>query len=83
MGLLGDALAAIEEARIHGYSPMAAMMAAADHLSLATREEAVLIASALAGWIATDLNPSVGTVDLEWWVDTATGIVAAGQVGGG
>lgn len=75
-GLFGDALAAVEEARLHGYSPMAAMWAAIDHLELADRDEAIMIAGLLASWIACDLNPTVRVTDLADWLGQATEIVA-------
>jgi hypothetical protein len=75
-GLLGDALAAVEEARLHGFSPGAAFVAAADHLELADRNEAILIASLLASWIACDLNPTTHVTDLAGWLGDATALVA-------
>ena len=79
LGLWGDALAAVEEARRHGYSSSAAFQAAFDHLEGADRSEALLIASLLASWIACDLNPTNSVTDLEWWVEQAMAIVARGQ----
>lgn len=73
--LLGDCLAAVEEARAHNYAVSAAIAAAQDHLELASRVEAIVIASILAGWIATDLNPTLSLTDLEKWVETVAAIV--------
>lgn len=78
-GLYGDALAAVEEARMHGYSQSAAVLAALDHLEGASRDEAVVIASVLAGWIASDLNPS-SVKDLGGWVEAATAVLAGREV---
>lgn len=75
-GLLGDALAAIEEARLHGFSPGAAFVAAADHLEMADRHEAVLIAALLASWIACDLNPTTHVTNLAEWLGDATALVS-------
>ncbi len=75
--LLGDALAAIEEARGHGFCVEAALLAALDHLQLADRAEAVQIAAVLAAWIACDLNPARRT-DLAQWLDAAAAVVRPG-----
>lgn len=75
-GLFGDALAAVEEARLHGFSPSSAMWAAFDHLELADRDEAIMIASLLASWIATELNPTVEVTNLGEWLDLATTLLA-------
>ncbi len=75
-GLYADALAAVEEARLHGYDPSAAMYAAIDHLEMADRDEAIMIAGLLASWIVWDLNPTVRAMDLGDWLDQATAIVA-------
>lgn len=57
LGVLGDALATLEEAQLYGFSTEAALNAALDHLELADRDEAVLIAGLLAAWIVVDLRP--------------------------
>jgi hypothetical protein len=75
-GLYGDALAAIEEAVAHGYDTSAATWAAMDHLEGASREEAVFIASVLASWIATFLNPTVMPVDLPKWIESMAEVSA-------
>jgi hypothetical protein len=58
-GLWADALAAVEEAQLHNFSSSSAFGAAFAHLENANREEALLIASLLASWIAFDLNRSM------------------------
>lgn len=75
-GLFGDALAAVEEAQAHNYDPGAAMWAAFDHLELASRDEAIMIAGLLASWIACDLNPTVRVTDLADWLGQAMALVA-------
>jgi hypothetical protein len=74
--LLGDCVAAVEEARAHGYSVTSAVAAALDHLETATRTEAIVVAAILAGWIATDLNPTTSLTNLEDWVVNVTAMVA-------
>lgn len=74
--LFGDCIAAVEEARAHGYSAEAAVQAAADHLVLADHVEAIAIASALAAMIATTLNPTTTSTDLEQWIAMAAAIAA-------
>jgi hypothetical protein len=74
--LFGDCVAAVEEARTHGYSAEAAVQAALDHLVLADHAEAIVIASILAGLIATSLNPTVASTDLEQWVAAAAAVAA-------
>lgn len=66
--LYGDAIAAIEEARLHGYSLEAAIQAALDHLALADHAEAIVIAALLAGLIATTLNPTATQLNLAYWL---------------
>jgi hypothetical protein len=80
-GLFGDALAAIEEAQLHNYSANAALWAAVDHLELADRDEAILIAGLLASWIVTHQDPSTRVTDLSGWLGQVTSIVA--RHGGG
>lgn len=59
LGLWADALAAVEEAQLHNFSSSSAFGAALAHLENASRDEALLIASLLASWIAFDLNRSM------------------------
>lgn len=79
LGLLGDALAAIEEAQAHNYSSIAALNAAVDHLDLASRDEAITIAGVLAMWLACEMRPTVST-DLALWVELSTKYLADQQV---
>lgn len=79
IGLWSDALAAVEEARMHGYSAQAAFQAAFDHLEGADHTQALMVASLLASWIAVDLNPTVRVTNLGQWVEMATGLMARRQ----
>jgi hypothetical protein len=74
-GMYGDALAAIEEANAYGFDSSAAFWAAMDHLDGASQDQAVFIASVLASWIATFLNPTHKT-DLPEWIREAAGVAA-------
>jgi hypothetical protein len=76
VGILGDAVAAVEEARSNGYSTGAALQAALAHLEGATAAEAISIAAVLAAWIAVDLNPTVKIMDLGWWLGIAADTVS-------
>jgi hypothetical protein len=78
LGLVGDALAAVEEARLHGYCGSAALMAAVDHLETATQAEAVAIAGVLAMWLATEMKPTL-SIDLAMWVELTTKYLADRQ----
>ena len=75
VGLIGDVVATLEEAALHAYSTSAAVDAALSHLDGATVDQAKLIAAVLAAWLATDLDPSVKTTDLTWWLRLASNTV--------
>ncbi len=70
-GFLGDAMATLEEAQAHNYAEQAAFLAAVDHLELADRNEAVMIAGLLAMWLATEMRPTL-PLDLTQWVQVST-----------
>jgi hypothetical protein len=78
LGLLEDAMAALEEAQAHNYSPAAALWAAFDHLELANRDQAIMIASVLAMWLSTEMRPSLA-MDLAHWVQVSTEYLADRQ----
>ncbi|PRY24054.1 hypothetical protein [Pseudosporangium ferrugineum] len=80
-GLVGDALAAVEEARLHGYSEGAALAAAVDHLEDATRDQAVIIAGVLATWLALQMRPTYSE-DMPAWIEFVSGCMNREQIGG-
>ena len=57
-GHLADAVAAVEEAALHDYSPEAALLAAFDHLAGADRHEALKVAAALAMLVVFEMRPT-------------------------
>jgi Na+/glutamate symporter len=63
---LATAFAAIDAAREYGFGTAAAMAAAAEQFVDLDRDDLVAVAAALAGLIATDLQPT-GSVDMDWW----------------
>jgi hypothetical protein len=76
LGFLADAVAVLEEALEHGYSPEAAWSAAFEHLVLADLDELRQIAATMATLAVLDLTPR-GGMSMRLWVEARTARLAS------